>query len=410
MGVVIGVDVHKSTHTLVVVDPVGRKLAEKSVEATGKGHDEAMRWALAGFGADVVWGVEDCRSLTARLERDLLSAGLHVVRVPPHLMSRSRDSSRQLGKSDPIDALAVARVVLREPHLPVAAHDEASMQLQLLVRRRDDLVGQRTATINRFLGRVHQLDPGHKTPANWDSGKARTALHTWLQTQVGLLAELAHDELDDIDRLTRMSATLERRIAGRVREMAPALVAMPGCGELTAATIVSEVADIRRFRSEAAFARYVGVAPLPHWSGDNKVYRAARHGNRQLNRSVHVIARVQIRCGGPGKAYFHRRLAEGDNPRRAMQALKRHVTRTVYSLLLKQARGEAIPPSRRLTPPARLPDTDQAHKRHVGRPPALDPPQVAWARQTRDSGEPMKNIAVALGVSQATVYRLLALG
>ncbi|CAN5522256.1 hypothetical protein BH09ACT7_BH09ACT7_08310 [soil metagenome] len=91
----------------------------------------------------VVWGIEDCRPLTARLERELLAVGERLVRVPPHLMSRSRTSSRELGKSDPIDALACARAVLREPDLPVASHDAVSMELKLLVDRREDLVGQR---------------------------------------------------------------------------------------------------------------------------------------------------------------------------------------------------------------------------------------------------------------------------
>ena len=115
--VVVGVDAHRRTHTLVAVDQLGRKLAQKTIGTDGQSHTEAMRWVRARFGTAVVWGVEDCRSLTARLERDLLAAGQKVIRVPPHLMSRSRASSRELGKSDPIDALAVARAVQREPDL-----------------------------------------------------------------------------------------------------------------------------------------------------------------------------------------------------------------------------------------------------------------------------------------------------
>ena len=79
--------------------------------------------------------------------------------MPPKLMAQTRASARTRGKSDPIDALAVARAVLREPDLPVASHDEVSRELKLLVDRREDLVGQRTSTINRLLWRVHELDP-----------------------------------------------------------------------------------------------------------------------------------------------------------------------------------------------------------------------------------------------------------
>lgn len=129
MGVVIGVDAHKKTHTLVALDGNSRKLAEKTVEATDAGHATALHWALLKFGDDdLAWGIEDCRHVSARLERNLVTAGQRVARVPTRLMARSRASGRRPGKSDPIDAEAVARVVLREPDLPVACHDEVSRE------------------------------------------------------------------------------------------------------------------------------------------------------------------------------------------------------------------------------------------------------------------------------------------
>src|SRR6187397_1532327 len=136
--VVVGADVHKRTHTFVAVDEVGRKLGEKVVEATTAGHHQAVAWAREQFGSGLRWGIEDCRHLSARLERDLLTCGQQVVRVPPKLMAQTRSSARTRGKSDPIDALAVARAVLREPDLPVATHDETSRELKMLVDRRAD--------------------------------------------------------------------------------------------------------------------------------------------------------------------------------------------------------------------------------------------------------------------------------
>src|SRR4029453_7020230 len=118
--VVVGTDVHKRTHTFVAVDEVGRKLGQKVVPATTAGHLKAVSWARVEFGEDLVWGIEDCRNLSARLERDLLSAGQSVVRVAPKLMAQTRACARTRGKSDPIDALAVARAVLGGPGLPVA--------------------------------------------------------------------------------------------------------------------------------------------------------------------------------------------------------------------------------------------------------------------------------------------------
>ena len=330
--VVVGADVHKRTHTFVAVDEVGRKLGEKVVEATTVGHRQALRWARASFGVELVWAIEDCRHLSARLERDLLTAGQQVVRVPPKLMALTRKSARTRGKSDPIDALAVARAFLREPDLPIASHDEVSRELKLLVDRREDLVAQRTSTINRLLWRVHELDPVRAPkPASLDLAKHRRLLGDWLATQPGLVAELAREELADITRLTEAINALAKRIGERVREVAATLLVMPGCGELTAAKLIGETAGVTRFKSEAAFARHSGAAPIPVWSGNTAGrVRMTRSGNRQLNAALHRIAVTQIRLRGLGQAYYRKRLAAGDSTTEALRCLKRRLARVVF--------------------------------------------------------------------------------
>ncbi|HYZ67800.1 MAG TPA: transposase [Mycobacterium sp.] len=221
--VVIGVDAHKKTHTLVGLDGNGRKLAEKTVEATDAGHAKALRWALLKFGDDELeWGIEDCRHVSARFEHSLMDAGQRVVRVPTRLMHGCRRPGRRRGKSDPIDAEAIGRVVLREPGLPVASHDVVSRELKLLVDRRDDLVGQRTATVNRLAWRIHELDPT-RSPGTLNYPKYRESLRDWLAGQPGIVAGLALDELADIARLTADINALEKRITHRVREVAPHL-------------------------------------------------------------------------------------------------------------------------------------------------------------------------------------------
>lgn len=333
--VVVGADVHKRTHTFVAVDDAGRKLAEKTVQAITVGHAEAVMWAREQFGGDVIWAIEDCRHLSARLERDLLALGQKVVRVPPKLMAQSRASARTRGKSDPIDALAVARGFLREPDLPVASHDEVSRELKLLVDRREVLVAARTATINRLLWRVHELDPERAPKArSLDLAKHRGLLGDWLDTQTGIVAELARDELADITRLTETINALAKRIGERVRKVAPVLLAMPGCGELTAAKLVGEAAGVTRFKSEAAFARHAGVAPVPVWSGNTRGrVRMTRSGNRQLNAALHRIAVTQIRLDGLGQAYYRHRLAQGDSTTEALRCLKRRLARVVFGHL-----------------------------------------------------------------------------
>jgi transposase len=333
--VVVGADVHKRTHTFVAVDEAGRKLGEKTVAAVTAGHTEAVMWAREQFGAEVIWAIEDCRHLSVRLERDLLALGQKVVRVPPKLMAQTRASARTRGKSDPIDALAVARGFLREPGLPIASHDEVSRELKLLVDRREVLVAQRTATINRLLWRVHELDPEHAPKArSLDLAKHCGILGDWLNTQTGIVAELARDELADITRLTETINALAKRIGARVRAVAPVLLAMPGCGELTAAKLVGETAGVTRFKSEAAFARHAGVAPVPVWSGNTRGrVRMTRSGNRQLNAALHRIAVTQIRLDGPGQTYYRHRLPQGDSTPEALRCLKRRLARVVFGHL-----------------------------------------------------------------------------
>jgi transposase len=343
--VVVGADVHKRTHTFVAVDAVGKKLDEKVVRATSTGHHQALRWARQRFGAEPVWAIEDCRHLSARLERDLLTAGQKVVRVPPKLMAQTRVSARTRGKSDPIDALAVARAALREAELPVASHDEVSRELKLLVDRREDLVAQRTSTINRLLWRVHELDPERAPkPRSLDLAKHRRLLGEWLAIQPGLVAELARDELADITRLTDTIDALSRRIGERVRQVAPALLALPGCAELTAAKLVGEAAGITRFKNEAAFARHAGVAPIPVWSGNTAGrVRMSRSGNRQLNAALHRIAITQIRLDSLGQAYYRKRLAAGDSKTEALRCLKRRLARVVFHHLHTDHRNRTQP-------------------------------------------------------------------
>ncbi|MGH3555102.1 MAG: IS110 family transposase, partial [Mycobacterium sp.] len=278
--IVVGTDAHKRSHTFVAADEVGRQLGAKTVKATTGGHAKAIMWAREQFGTELIWGIEDCRNLSARLERDLLAAGQQVVRVPTKLMAQTRKSGRSRGKSDPIDALAVARAVLREPDLPVASHDETSRELKLLTDRRDVLVAQRTSAINRLRWHVHELDPEQApAPRSLNAAKHQQGLAAWLDTQSGLVAEMARAELADIIWLTDQINTLATRISARVREVAPTLLEIPGCAELTAAKIVGEAAGVTRFKGEAAFACHAGVAPIPVWSGNTA-------GQVRLSRSV----------------------------------------------------------------------------------------------------------------------------
>jgi len=343
--VVLGIDVHKGSHTAVAVDAVGCRLVEKTVRATDAGHRQLLGWALRAWpDGGVLFAVEDCRHVSTRLERALLAAGQRVVRVPPKLMAGARVAARSRGKSDPIDALAIARAALREPDLPVATHDSVSRQIKLLVDHREHLVRTRTQLQNRLRWHLHELDPELDPAARGlDRLGELDRLATWLTNQTtpsgeqpgeqSVVVRVAAELVTDIRGLTVRANALEQELATRIAAVAPRLLTVPGCGSLTAAKIVGETANISRFRSEACFAMHAGVAPIPASSGKTTRHRLARGGNRQLNAALHRIAITQARLPGPGRDYLHRRHTAGNTHREALRALKRHLARTIYNTL-----------------------------------------------------------------------------
>src|SRR5919197_2133524 len=140
--IVVGIDPHKRTHTAVAVSrATGEHRGELTVDARERGHGELLRWARE-LGPERLFALEDCRHVSGALERFLIARGERVVRVAPKLMGQNRRSSRSHGKSDSIDALAVARAALREPGLPPAQLAGAELEVKLLADHRDDLVGE----------------------------------------------------------------------------------------------------------------------------------------------------------------------------------------------------------------------------------------------------------------------------
>jgi transposase len=300
MTVMIGVDAHKKTHTMVALDPVGRRLGEKTVATTTDGHLAAVQWASqwSAEGETVRFAVEDCRHLTRRLEGDLLRAGQQVVRVHTRLMADARRAVRRPGKSDPIDAEALALAAMREPDLPVAQLDGPAREVKLLVDTRADLVVQRTQAASRLRWYLHQLDPALQVPSRGLRRYCVVAeLADRLADEQGLVARLARDLLARIGQLNHDINAFEREIRDRVRTLVPTLLAMPGCGVLSAAVLLGESADVRRFRSRDAFARFTGTAPIPVWSGNSDRVRLNRGGNRTVNCALHmsVVTQAQAR-------------------------------------------------------------------------------------------------------------------
>jgi transposase len=339
--VVLGVDSHKATHTIAAVDANGALLQHVTVKATPAGHLEAMRWAEKFV--EVRWALEDCRHLSRRLQSDLLRAGQAVTAVPPKLMAGARRSARERGKSDPIDATAVGRAALREPGLPIARLDGVEREVRLLLDHREDIVCERTRQQNRLLWHLHELEPGWKlATGSLSTLKTLDLVLARIATHESITAEIARELVEDIRRANQRANALERRISQLVEPLVPTLLALVGCGALTAAKIVGETAGMGRFRSRGAYARHNGSAPIPVWSGSER-HRLNRGGNRQLNAALHRIAITQMQKPGEARDYIDKRRSAGDTKTEAIRALRRRISDEVYRRVITDEQSRQAP-------------------------------------------------------------------
>jgi transposase len=335
--IVIGTDTHKRSHTAAAVFAgTGQLAGELTAPARKAGFAELLIWGRK-LDPERIWAIEDCRHVSGSLERFLVAQGERVVRVPPKMMGESRRGERTRGKSDPIDALAVARAALREgpETLPAAHLDEAALELKLLLDHREDLIKARSEDQQRLRWHLHDLWPAFELPAGcldrivWLDRVARKLARAEQSARVRVSRELVRA----IRERTKRASGLEREIGAMARAQAPQLLELPGCGALTAAKLLAETAGAARFASDAKLARLAGVAPIPASSGNRTRLRLDRGGNRQLNCALHRIAVTQSRVHAPAQEFLARKRAEGKSTREALRCLKRHLIRRVWRLL-----------------------------------------------------------------------------
>jgi transposase len=342
--IVIGADIHKSTHALAAVSGDGGMVAgELEIRVDEAGHRSALRWARA-LDEERVWAIEDCRHLSRRFEQALIAAGERVVRVPPRMMGQARRGEREPGKSDQIDARAVARAVVREgvERFPAAFLDERALEIRLLHDHRADLVAERTRQINRLRWHLVDLCPDveARVPARQlDTGLMLDRIARRLRREErSARVRVALELVASIRSISRQADSLERELRALILVYRPTLLAEQGLGVLTAATLIGRTAGAERFPTDAHFARQAGVAPIPVSSGRTDRHRLHRGGDRQLNRALHVIAITRARIDPQTRAYLQRKQAEGKTKKEALRCLKRHLARRVHHLL-------SIPPT-----------------------------------------------------------------
>jgi transposase len=335
----IGIDTHKSSLAACAIDELGASHDERTFPNDPAGHRQLGAWAAAIVPVARI-GVEGSSVYGAALARFLLAAGHDVREVPPHLSRHERIRTRRAGKSDPGDALAIARVTAREADLPPVRTADLSADIGFLTEARDDVVVEATRTRNRVHADLVRLVPGYEArAANLVAARHRRTAGRLLRAIPGVHAELARDRLRRLDHLIVEADRLERRLVELVGDHP--LVGLKGSGVLVAAKLIGETGDVRRFRSADAFAMLAGVAPIPASSGQTQRLRLNRGGNRQLNRALHSIALSQAWHHPPAKAFIERKRAEGRTWREALRSLKRHLARVVFRLLVAGAARSA---------------------------------------------------------------------
>jgi transposase len=299
---------------------------------------EALRFGIA-LDQERIWAIEDCRHVSARLEAALIAAGERVVRVPAAMTGQACKVSRQAGKSDPIDARAVALAVVRDgvESFPIAFTDAQTLEIRVLADYRDQIICERTRMINRLRWHLVRIAPDLEAQIGPTSLRG-PQICARLTRQLARLApspqlRVARRLLKRISEIVREERELFTELSSLIDAHCPQLLAQPGCGPVTAAIIIGHTAGAKRFPTDGHFARHCGTAPVPASSGKTVRHRLHRGGDRQLNRAIHIIALSRAATDPETRIYLDRKQAEGKTKLEAIRCLRRHLARRIWRLL-----------------------------------------------------------------------------
>jgi transposase len=355
-GVIIGVDPHKRSHTAVAVNEGEKLLGQLRVQAMVRQSEVLLGWAEPW--PQRTWAIEGARGLGYLLAQQLIAAGERVVDVAPKRAARVRLlDSGQINKTDDNDARSIAIAALRARTLPPLGAEDHSSVMRVWSRRYRDLGRLRTQAICRLHTLVRELvpaaaaHPGARTGACGGRTRLRTSQAIALLERIDAESpaaqaklELARDLVADLIRIDEQRREARRRTARAVSASGTSITQINGVGPIVAGTVLGYVRDINRFGSRDRFASYNGTAPIEVSSGDRKIYRLSRRGNRQLNYVIHMAAVSQIRHrGSEGRTYYEKKLAEGMTRQCALRALKRKISDRLYQQMRDDAHRREDP-------------------------------------------------------------------
>jgi transposase len=335
--VTIGVDAHKRVHQALALDATGMVLGHWRGANTPDAWAQVLTWA-ATFPGPRQWGIEGAWNYGRGLAQFLVAQGDRVYEVNPRWTAERRRSARKAGKSDRLDAHAVAKLVRDEAcTLPRVTAEDESVVLDLLVTEREAALTEATRLRNQLHQLLLQVDPdyrGHLPSLTTPAGVRAVEEYTGATTNA-----LAQQRAAAIRRLGQrlrlvleQAESLEHEICTLAAQHYLPLTQLSGVQLLTAGALAGILGPGQRFTSEAQLAAYAGVAPLEASSAGAVRHRLNRGGNRRLNAILYRIALVQVRSSPAAQAYLARRRAEGKTWREAIRALKRYLIRAIWRL------------------------------------------------------------------------------
>ena len=340
MKVLIGVDPHKASVAVAVVDEAVSELVEHAAFPQNRVGLRALeRWAKRF--PERRWAVENAGGLGRHLAGRLAAAGESVVDVPPKLSARVRMlSTGSARKNDGLDALATALAASCNERLAAVDPEAASEVLRLLSERREDLVAERTRALNRLHGLLRDLVPGGVAGTLSTHRAARILRGIRPQgTSSRVRRRLASEVLRDIRTLGQKIVDLNGRIEAEVEASDTTLAEIFGVGPILAAKIIGTVGNVARFPTKAHFASYSGTAPVEASSGEVVRHRLSLAGNRKLNNALHMVAICQARSDVRGGTYYRKKIAEGKSRKEALRCLKRRISDAVFRSLMADLRA-----------------------------------------------------------------------
>lgn len=336
---VIGVDTHAKTHTYAVIQTAsGQLLGCQQFPTTPTGIARAIAWVgrLSGGDAEALWVIEGVATYGAKLARTAAESGYEVIEAP-RMNAKARHG---IGKSDPLDAHAIATAVLplEEDRLRRPRADDGTRQaLRVLVTARDQMAQEKTMNVNALTALLRTNDLGidaRKPLTAAQIGQASRWQHRTeplaIATARGEAVRLARRILELEDALSINHARLAELISA---SPAAPLLEETGIGAYTAAVVITAWSHPGRVRNDAAFAALAGVNPIPASSGNTTRHRLNRGGDRRLNKALHYIAITRMSRHPGTKAYLEKRLAEGRSRREIRRCIKRYLARHLYRTL-----------------------------------------------------------------------------